>query len=68
MVSASYRKRHPDKVRARRIVYKMRYEGKLTKKPCFCGSKKVEAHHDDYTKPLEIVWLCKRHHEEIHGR
>lgn len=32
-----------------------------------CGSReKVEAHHDDYFKPLEIRWLCKKHHDEHH--
>lgn len=42
-------------------------EGKLIKKPCeACGKKKVDAHHDDYTKPLEVKWLCKKHHSERH--
>jgi hypothetical protein len=26
------------------------------------STKNVEAHHEDYSKPLEIVWLCKKHH------
>ena len=25
-----------------------------------------ERHHPDYQKRLEIVWLCKTHHEEVH--
>ena len=25
-----------------------------------------ERHHEDYSKPKEITWLCKYHHEEIH--
>ena len=42
--------------------------GKLKKLPCsVCGTrKKVEAHHTDYTKPLEVVWLCQYHHHEYH--
>jgi hypothetical protein len=42
--------------------------GKIEKKPCaVCGEEKVEGHHFDYTKPLEVIWLCKVHHGAIHG-
>lgn len=42
--------------------------GKLVKGACeVCGStKNVEAHHDDYDKPLEVRWLCRKHHNEHH--
>ncbi len=40
--------------------------GKLTKKPCHCGKKKAEAHHENYNEPLLVVWLCVRHHNELH--
>jgi hypothetical protein len=41
--------------------------GKLIKQPCeICEKKRVEAHHDDYTKPLDVRWLCKKHHAEHH--
>lgn len=40
--------------------------GKLTKQPCeVCGSDTdVEAHHEDYSKPLDVHWLCTEHHGE----
>ncbi len=42
-------------------------DGRLIKKPCeVCGEKKVNAHHCDYAKPFEIVWLCDDHHAEWH--
>ena len=41
--------------------------GKLKKQPCMiCGEIKVEAHHYDYTKPLEVEWLCMLHHRQLH--
>lgn len=27
-----------------------------------------ESHHEDYSKPLEVRWLCKQHHNEAHGK
>jgi hypothetical protein len=39
--------------------------GRVIKQPCeVCGEKKSEAHHPDYTKPLDVVWLCLPHHRE----
>lgn len=41
--------------------------GLLQRLPCeICGSETVEAHHDDYTKPLEVRWLCLEHHRAWH--
>lgn len=40
---------------------------KLFKEPCeVCGDLKVHAHHDDYLKPLNVRWLCDKHHNEWH--
>ena len=27
-----------------------------------------ERHHFDYSKPKEIIWLCKKHHEMFHHK
>lgn len=43
--------------------------GRLIKAPCeVCGSSEVDAHHDDYSRPMEVRWLCKPHHAEHHKR
>lgn len=32
-----------------------------------CGSFRVDAHHDDYDRPLDVHWLCRRHHQQRHA-
>ncbi len=63
----AYRKKNPNKTKAHR---KIQYEistGNLTKKPCeICGTENTHAHHDDYSRPLDIRWLCSNHHRQWH--
>ena len=33
-----------------------------------CGELKVEAHHDNYNKPTNVMWLCVKHHKELHRK
>jgi hypothetical protein len=48
-------------------VYKAIKKGTLVKLPCFvCGELRVEAHHPDYSLPLDVVWLCPHHHRLLH--
>lgn len=56
------------KIRAKEKVYKATQRGILTKQPCsICNSTEdVQAHHWDYDKPLDVIWLCRRHHAEAH--
>lgn len=56
------------KLRAREAAKKAVKRGKLLKQPCWCcGDLESEAHHPDYSAPLDVVWLCKKHHREIHS-
>lgn len=58
-----------EKANAHRAVFVAIKKGKLQKKPCRdCGSEKVDAHHTDYSKPLDVVWLCRKHHFREHHR
>lgn len=62
-VSKRMHLKYPEKFEARAQVYYAVKKGILKRKPCkVCGKPKVEGHHKDYSKPLEVVWLCKTHH------
>ncbi len=42
--------------------------GVIQRKPCsVCGDEKSEMHHNDYSKPTEIIWFCRKHHLESHS-
>lgn len=44
-------------------------DGLITKKDCEICGRKSQAHHDDYSKPLDVRWLCFYHHrKEAHNQ
>lgn len=50
-------------LKARRAIAK----GILVRKPCYlCRAENTQAHHHDYNKPLEVVWLCSGCHAAVH--
>lgn len=56
------------KLRAHAEVRKALRTGDLKRGRCeVCGSLRVEAHHEDYTAPLSVTWLCRRHHKLWHA-
>ena len=65
--TGNMRRKYPEKVTARNAVASALKRGILIKQPCeLCTSTKVEAHHADYSKPLDVTWLCVTHHREQH--
>lgn len=56
-----------EKRKARNKIKNLIARGVVTRKPCeVCGESETHAHHDDYSKPLDVRFLCPRHHAEIH--
>jgi len=65
----AYHKRYPMKYASHVITGNAIRDGKLIQaSECsVCKStEKIEGHHDDYTKPLEVRWLCESCHKEWH--
>jgi hypothetical protein len=68
-----WRKTHPmtEEQRERDITrsYAAEYlkRGVLKKLPCrVCDSAETQMHHPDYSKPLDVIWLCAKHHRDLH--
>jgi len=62
---------NPEKYKAEYQVGNAIKLGKLTRPELCQGCKntgRVEAHHRDYTKPFEVVWLCKKCHGKEHRK
>ena len=57
----------PERRAARSATFHALKIGKLTELPCIICGNKAEAHHPDYSRPLDVVWLCKPHHKETHS-
>jgi hypothetical protein len=68
-VVANWKKKNPQKAGAHSLVLWAVKTGVLNRpdKCEECGkSGKIQGHHEDYTKPLEIKWLCKFCHSRKH--
>src|SRR3990167_4140505 len=62
-----WRKRNPNKVRAQWKIKDAIKRGLIVRLPCIvCGSIKSHGHHADYSKTLDVVWLCALHHKHKH--
>lgn len=60
--------RNKEKKAANTAVGNAVRDGRLFKQPCFiCGAiDDIKAHHYNYDTPLEVTWLCTKHHGEVH--
>ena len=62
-----YREANLDKCAARDAVNNAVKRGDIVPGACSrCPEKKAEAHHPDYEKHLDVVWLCRRCHRKLH--
>ena len=62
--------KHPERRRANTMLDNAVRDGRVIPWPVCavpecCG--KPEGHHPDYSRPLDVVWLCDKHHKEAHA-
>ena len=66
-----WRAQNPEKYRAHNDVHHALEFGQLIRSP-FCElclmTGRIESHHEDYSRPLEVVWLCHFCHRVLEGR
>lgn len=65
-----YKLKFPNKYKSHTLVANAIRAKKLFPEPCYvCGSKQyIHAHHDDYSKPLNVRWLCSACHSQWHKK
>jgi len=65
-----YIKKNLIKYLAHNLVHSHVRDKKIEKLPCeVCGSTyRIHGHHDDYSKPLDVRWLCAAHHSQWHKK
>lgn len=66
-VTKAWRKEDTRRAKAHNAVARAIRKGSLIRCSCQrCGNPKSVAHHEDYDKPLEIMWLCEPCHKQRH--
>ena len=66
-VTRAWRAADKRRGRAHVAVARAIRNGDLLPQPCErCNSEKVVAHHEDYDKPLDVMWLCQACHKQRH--
>jgi len=67
VVNKAWRSEDIRRQRAHNKVRAAMCNGTLTRGLCCrCGSEKSVAHHEDYDKPLDVMWLCQPCHKQRH--
>lgn len=66
----AYALANPEKIKARSALDYAVRSGRVVR-PDRCeacgGVGPVEGHHPDYALPLDVVWLCRRCHVDLHS-
>ena len=64
-----HKNKFPQRYKANYLLTNAVRDNRLIKGPCeVCGTtERIHGHHDDYSKPLDVRWLCVTHHRQHHA-
>ena len=65
----AYIKRNPEIRKVHNALNNAVRKGRVDKPSCceMCGAAgRIHGHHDDYSKPLDVQWVCAACHTKIH--
>lgn len=66
LANKKYLSKNPEIYSAHIMVDNAIRNGSLKRKPCLICGNIAEAHHFDYSLPLNVIWLCNEHHKNAH--
>jgi len=62
----AYNLRNPQKVKAWSILNHAIERGQMNRGACeVCSAPNAQAHHEDYSQPLKVRWVCRLHHQMV---
>ena len=64
---AAWRERNLRKHAAHVVVTNALASGALIRYPCWVCGDVAQAHHANYDAPLDVIWLCRKHHAQVHA-
>ena len=69
-INRRYRENNKEKYNCHKKIGAALLSGKIIRPTkcslCFCESEIIHGHHDDYSKPMEVIWICPRCHGKLH--
>jgi hypothetical protein len=67
LVTTKWKAEFPERRAAQIALGNAIQGGRITPLPCLVCGERAEAHHPDYSRPLDVVWLCPAHHRQAHA-
>ncbi|WP_081724759.1 hypothetical protein [Asticcacaulis sp. YBE204] len=70
----NWRTENPKAIWAHHSLRSALRRGLIERKPCeVCAAVHgvndavIDGHHEDYDRPMDVKWLCRKHHRQIHA-